>query len=267
MGLKYTEKKLEKIFGEFEDDEIEQATGSSDYSFSIRNGLSYLEQEIHKVQRATERAEQKFEKEREKLFDPKHYKLKINNSYLDSLEDLLGFYSIGSIKGASDSLYSYKSDDWPDKLVSIHQELEEQIGPLEEKIQGILDRYLLVKDEAELKHQQADALSTREKISIKHSQIKEGFLYILENDSIPEILKIGFTSRPPDVRAKEINQKTDIPGTFSVSWYKRTIDPYIVEQRVIDALSEHHLGREIFRCGIELAKNCVENEIEKLTKM
>jgi hypothetical protein len=89
-----------------------------------------------------------------------------------------------------------------------------------------MDRYLLVKDEAELKHRQEEALSTREIISIKHSQIKEGFLYILENDSMTKILKFGFTSRYPDVRAKEINQTTDTPGTFSVSWYKRTLDLY-----------------------------------------
>jgi hypothetical protein len=83
------------------------------------------EQVLHKVQRATERDEQKFEGKREKLFNPKLYQLKISDSYLGSLKELLGFYSMDSIKRVNDELYSYKSDDWPDKLVSIHQELEE----------------------------------------------------------------------------------------------------------------------------------------------
>ena len=64
---------------------------------------------------------------------------------------------------------------------------------------------------------------------------------------MPNIYKVGFTERNPDERAKEITLKSGLPKQFKVEKYWRSNDPYIVEQRIHEALSEFAQGKEFFK--------------------
>jgi|GEM_PF-6822676 len=84
------------------------------------------------------------------------------------------------------------------------------------------------------------------KIELKHVQAESGFIYILSNSMMKDIFKVGFTARNPDERAKEVSREMGIPAEFIVEKYWRTVDPFIVEQRIHKDLKEYHKGGEFF---------------------
>jgi len=102
------------------------------------------------------------------------------------------------------------------------------------------------------------AINEGSTIELAHVQIKEGFVYVLTNELMPGILKIGFTGRNPDARAKEISSQIGLPSDFVVAGYWRTKDPYIVEQRIHDLLSEFRKPREFFEVSLDVAMQAIE---------
>lgn len=56
-----------------------------------------------------------------------------------------------------------------------------------------------------------------------------GFVYILANESMPGIYKIGFTDRSPALRARELSRSTSAPTPFDVVCYGEFIDARDVE--------------------------------------
>ena len=84
-------------------------------------------------------------------------------------------------------------------------------------------------------------------IELNHVKVESGFVYILSNELMPNIYKVGFTARNPDERAVEITSKSGLPKPFKVEKYWRSDDPFIVEQRIHGALSEFAQGREFFK--------------------
>ena len=84
-------------------------------------------------------------------------------------------------------------------------------------------------------------------IELRHVKVESGFVYILSNELMPNIYKVGFTERNPDERANEITSKSGLPKQFKVEKYWRSNDPYIVEQRIHESLSEFAQGREFFK--------------------
>jgi len=89
--------------------------------------------------------------------------------------------------------------------------------------------------------------SKGDQIELKHVKVESGFVYILSNELMPNIYKVGFTARNPDERAVEITSKSGLPKPFKVEKYWRSDDPFIVEQRIHGALSEFAQGREFFK--------------------
>lgn len=79
-------------------------------------------------------------------------------------------------------------------------------------------------------------------LELTHVKIKEGFVYVLSNSWMKDIYKVGFTSRNPDERAKEVTREFGIPEPFKVERYWRTNDPYIVEQRIFEELANCRLN-------------------------
>ena len=93
----------------------------------------------------------------------------------------------------------------------------------------------------------SSSYSKVDQIELKHVKVESGFVYILSNELMPNIYKVGFTARNPDERAVEITSKSGLPKPFKVEKYWRSDDPYIVEQRIHGALSEFAEGREYFK--------------------
>jgi hypothetical protein len=95
-------------------------------------------------------------------------------------------------------------------------------------------------------------------IDVKHSEVTDGFVYLLANALMPGVYKIGFTANNPDNRAREISENYGLPMPFEVLEYWRTKDPYIVEQRIHVALSSYKKAGEFFEVDLQLAKETIE---------
>ena len=72
--------------------------------------------------------------------------------------------------------------------------------------------------------------------------VQSGFLYILLNQSLGKLLKIGKTTRSPDERAKELSAATGVPTAFFVA-YQEAVSDCDAAERYVHAL----LGQKGFR--------------------
>lgn len=84
---------------------------------------------------------------------------------------------------------------------------------------------------------------------------RPGDVYILTNDSMPGLVKIGRTSREPDIRAAELWQ-TGVPTPFAVYARERTFDCVQLEAFLHGQFRSKrvHAGREFFAVDPEAAR-------------
>jgi hypothetical protein len=85
------------------------------------------------------------------------------------------------------------------------------------------------------------------------------WIYILSNPSIPDVLKIGYTTLTPELRAKQISASTGVVVPFKVEWTFQCFDGSFMETEVHDALKEYRISnqREFFQIDLEEAKNII----------
>ena len=82
-----------------------------------------------------------------------------------------------------------------------------------------------------------------------------GYIYVLSNDDMPGLLKIGMTERRPEDRAKELFT-TGVPSPFKVQRAIKVREPLKKEKKIHEILSEHRLpGREFFRVELKMVNN------------
>lgn len=76
-----------------------------------------------------------------------------------------------------------------------------------------------------------------------------GFIYVLGNESMPGIYKIGFTTRHPKARAAEISRATGCPELFVIVAYFGVEQPEHVEGEIHALFSRQRVNssREFFR--------------------
>ena len=79
----------------------------------------------------------------------------------------------------------------------------------------------------------------------KQYSYEKGIVYILENECIPGLVKIGFTTKNAYSRAKEISTATGVPKPFEVKFIYECNDPYSVEQEIHNELNK--VGKRINR--------------------
>jgi len=121
-----------------------------------------------------------------------------------------------------------------------------------------------VKEREEIRLKIVQQRNKWEAIDVVHSKVKEGFVYLLSNELMPGVYKIGFTTQNPDKRAKEVSAKYKLPKPFQVVKYWRTKDPYILEQRIHSKLKGFRKADEFFEIDLESAKEIIESLISKL---
>ncbi len=87
------------------------------------------------------------------------------------------------------------------------------------------------------------------------------WVYILENDSQPGLLKIGYTKLTPDERAKQISNATGVPLPYKVAWAYRCFNGELLEGEVHHALKKYRVNnqREFFQISLEEAKQTISN--------
>ena len=75
-----------------------------------------------------------------------------------------------------------------------------------------------------------------------------GFVYVLSNKSIPNLVKIGFTTRSVEERVAELNAPTSVPTPFDIEASFPVTDPTKTEQLIHDNLSKYRTNenREFF---------------------
>ena len=74
-----------------------------------------------------------------------------------------------------------------------------------------------------------------------------GWVYIIENESMPNILKIGYSTKDPVLRAKEL-AGTGSPHPFRVVFDLLVEEPRSIEQAAHAILASKREGKEWFRC-------------------
>ena len=79
---------------------------------------------------------------------------------------------------------------------------------------------------------------------------KEGWVYILTNEAMPGLVKIGCTMQDPAIRAEELSDSTAVPIPYVVNYKALVLDPKQIEQEVYGKLDSKRLDdkREFFKC-------------------
>ena len=87
-----------------------------------------------------------------------------------------------------------------------------------------------------------------------------GYLYILQNKSFGNnLIKIGMTTREPDIRAGELSRASGIPEKFHISYACQVADCSLAEKEVHHILQSYRSNkkREFFVIAVEIAKRII----------
>lgn len=81
-----------------------------------------------------------------------------------------------------------------------------------------------------------------------------GYIYILMNASMPKLLKIGKTTKPPERRADELSVSTGVPTPYHVAYQVYVNDCDSVERQIHDRLTAYRINdkREFFSAPLKL---------------
>ncbi len=92
-----------------------------------------------------------------------------------------------------------------------------------------------------------------------------GWIYLLSTREMPDLLKIGMTTRSVEERLREINGATGVAFPFGVRRCWRTRDPAATERLVHEALAKHRVraDREFFRASFSEAAKIIDDTLGK----
>ncbi len=88
--------------------------------------------------------------------------------------------------------------------------------------------------------------------SMRQTGPSKGWVYVVSNKAMPNIVKIGFTTKPPEKRAKELGSEGS-PYPYKVEYAALVDYPQSSEQRIHQLLAEHRENKEWFCCSVEKA--------------
>ena len=77
----------------------------------------------------------------------------------------------------------------------------------------------------------------------------KGWVYIITNKAMPDLLKVGYSTKDPALRANDLHN-TGVPHRYVVEYDALVEEPYLVEQKVHKLLKDHHEDKEWFRCNV-----------------
>ncbi len=87
----------------------------------------------------------------------------------------------------------------------------------------------------------------------------DSWVYILTNPTMPNLVKIGFTTHTPDKRAKQISRSTGVPLEFSVAYAFKCFNAHVFESELHKYLRDYRVNndREFFNIGVNEAKDAI----------
>ena len=74
-----------------------------------------------------------------------------------------------------------------------------------------------------------------------------GYVYVLTNEHVPDLVKVGYTSRDPRTRAAELSNVTGVPGKWIVYHSWKIENQYEAEQQVFAELKQHRETGEFLK--------------------
>ena len=82
------------------------------------------------------------------------------------------------------------------------------------------------------------------------------WVYVLSNPSSPGLLKIGYTKKLPEERAKQISSATGVALPYKVEWAYQCFNGEMVEREVHHKLKAQRVNssKEFFQVSLEEAK-------------
>jgi hypothetical protein len=88
----------------------------------------------------------------------------------------------------------------------------------------------------------------------------KGWVYIITTKSMPDLVKVGFSTKDPEMRAAELNN-TGNPYPYKVEYEVLVNEPRNVEQIAHRLLKNKglHENKEWFNCSIEIAITEIRN--------
>jgi ribosomal protein S27AE len=73
-----------------------------------------------------------------------------------------------------------------------------------------------------------------------------GFIYLLSNEFMPDLLKIGYCTRTVEERVKELNSQTGVPNPFTVEAYFGSNKPEEDEKNIHKELENYRIQKKEF---------------------
>ena len=100
-----------------------------------------------------------------------------------------------------------------------------------------------------------------ERILLSVPGTDRGYVYILTNDAMPGLIKIGSTRRNPAKRAETLSEHTGVPLSFTVSYSTVVGNCRLVEKMTHERLDGYRVSsaREFFRISVEDAARVIED--------
>jgi len=89
-----------------------------------------------------------------------------------------------------------------------------------------------------------------------------GWVYVITNDSLKGLVKIGYTLKDPTLRSKEL-RSSGIPHSYNLAYEILTINPRDVEQKTHSILKEYRENKEWFRCSISQAVSTIKSIVNE----
>ena len=106
----------------------------------------------------------------------------------------------------------------------------------------------LVKQDKHNTPQSLDSFNRYERgnisMSIRLINENSGYIYILKNYYIPNVYKVGYTTRDTAERAKEISRATGVPGYWEVAREWPVMDAYETEQYIFLEFEEYRIQKK-----------------------
>jgi hypothetical protein len=85
----------------------------------------------------------------------------------------------------------------------------------------------------------------------------KGWVYVITNKAMPGLVKVGYSTKDPEIRASELNH-TGSPHPYLVEYELLIDEPYQIEQKTHKLLSSKREAKEWFRCTPEEAVAAVK---------
>ena len=94
-----------------------------------------------------------------------------------------------------------------------------------------------------------------------------GWVYIISNKAMPNLVKVGFSERDPATRAAELAAGTEVPFPFEVVYDVLVYSPYEVEQHAHRCLANLRVRKEWFNCDWLAAVDAVRKAADDLSEI